>query len=209
MSNAAVTADKELACLVLAAGGSRRLGAPKQLVRRGTRPLIVHALAAAHRALPRAPVIVVLGARVARLRGVVRQAAPQARIVYNAEWAEGLASSLKAGLTAVPPGTTALLVLLVDQPDVDARALRRLVLAWRRRPGIAAAAHYLGKPGVPAILPRRYWREIRTLTGDSGARSVLRAHRVTLVAMPEAVLDIDTRADAERLAANRPRHASR
>jgi CTP:molybdopterin cytidylyltransferase MocA len=150
-------------------------------------------------------VIVVLGALASRLRGVVRKAAPHARIVHNADWAEGLASSLKAGLAAVPPGTAALLVLLVDQPNVDSRALLRLVGAWRRHPGAAAAAHYHGSPGVPAILPRRYWRAIRALTGDSGAKSLLLGSRVTLVAMPEAVLDIDTRADAARLGRAGPR----
>lgn len=199
MTKAAATADRTLVCLVLAAGGSRRLRYPKQLLRRGTQPLVVHALAAAQGALPHAPVIVVLGALVARLRSVVRRAAPHARIVYNADWAEGLASSLKAGLAAVPPRTTALLVLLVDQPNVDARALRRLVSAWRRRRGTAAAAHYSGAAGVPAIFPRRYWRALRALEGDSGARSVLRARGVTLVAMPEAALDIDTKADVARL----------
>jgi CTP:molybdopterin cytidylyltransferase MocA len=199
MARAAATTNNELACLVLAAGGSRRLGTPKQLLRRGTRPLLAHALAAAHAAAPQSPVIVVLGALASRLRGVVRKAAPHARIVHNADWTEGLASSLKAGLAAVPPGTAALLVLLVDQPNVDARALLRLVSAWRRRPGRAAAALYLGQPGVPAILPRRYWRAIRALAGDSGARSLLRMGPVTLAAMPEAALDIDTRGDWQRL----------
>jgi molybdenum cofactor cytidylyltransferase len=167
--------------------------------------LLTHALAAAHSALPQAPVVVVLGAMATRLRAVARRASPNARIVYNADWADGLASSLKTGLGAVPRRAAALLIMLVDQPHVDGRALRRLVSAWRRRPKTPAAAHYLGAPGVPAILPRRYWRAIRALTGDSGARSLLRAHRVTLVAMPEGALDIDTEPDAMELTKARPR----
>lgn len=184
---------------MLAAGGSRRLGFPKQLLRRRARPLLAHALQAARRALPRSPLVVVLGAAALRLRSVVRRAAREATVVYNASWADGLASSLNAGVDAVPAHTAAILVMLVDQPGVDERALSRLLRAWRRRPGAAAAALYAGRNGVPAVLPRRYWRAIRELRGDAGARALLRSAAVTSVSMPEAELDIDTRADAARL----------
>jgi molybdenum cofactor cytidylyltransferase len=90
--------------------------------------------------------------------------------------------------------------LLVDQPHVSARALRRLARAWRQRPNTVAAAEYLGRVGAPAILPRRNWRELRTLEGDSGARALLRtAAQITRVAMPEAHLDVDTPEDLRRL----------
>jgi CTP:molybdopterin cytidylyltransferase MocA len=92
------------------------------------------------------------------------------------------------------------MITLVDQPHVDGLALRRLLRAWRRKPGIPAAARYDGRTGVPAVLPRRSWRAARSLTGDTGARSLLRgAAAVTLVDMPEAALDIDTQADLARL----------
>jgi len=86
-------------------------------------------------------------------------------------------------------------VLLVDQPRVDAAALHRLLVAWRRRPGVPAAARYAGRAGVPAMLPRRHWRAARALRGDEGARSLLRGVQVTLVDMPEAALDVDTPED--------------
>ena len=184
---------------MLAAGGSRRLGFPKQLLRRRTRPLLAHALTSARSALPHGPLIVVLGAAAQRLRSVVRRTVPEAIVVYNAHWAEGLASSLNAGLDAVPARTVAILVTLVDQPCVDERALSRLLRAWRRRPGAAAAALYAGRQGVPAVLPRRYWHTVRELHGDVGARALLRSVAVTGVQMPEAELDIDTRADAARI----------
>jgi CTP:molybdopterin cytidylyltransferase MocA len=185
---------------VLAAGGSLRLGAPKQLVRHRGRPLLVNAIAAAAGAVDGGALIVVLGAHAGRLRAIVRRVAPNATAVINTRWAEGLASSLRAGLAAAPRGAAGALVLLVDQPHVDARALRRLYAAWRRRPRVPAAARYDGRAGVPAILPRRYWSGLRALEGDSGARSVLRhARRLTLVDMPEAALDIDTPADRARL----------
>jgi CTP:molybdopterin cytidylyltransferase MocA len=199
MAASAPIDPQRISCIVLAAGGSRRLGFPKQLLRRRARPLLAHALGAARGALPHSSLIVVLGAQAQRLRLVVRRAAPKALVVYNARWAGGLASSLNAGLRAVPPRTAAILVTLVDQPNVDRAALQRLLTAWRRRPGGAAAALYAGHAGVPAVLPRRYWRAIRELRGDAGARALLRSAGVTTVRMPEAELDIDTPADAATL----------
>jgi CTP:molybdopterin cytidylyltransferase MocA len=185
-----------LACVLLAAGGSRRLGHPKQLLRRRSRPLLLHAIDAARGAAPDAPLIVVLGAHRMRLRLVVRRTAPTAFVVANPRWAEGLASSLQAALEKVPQGTRAILVQLVDQPRVDADALRRLLNAWRRRPGIPAAARYDNRAGVPAVLPRSSWRAVRALRGDSGARALLRdARALTLVDMPQAAVDLDTPED--------------
>ncbi len=140
--------------------------------------------------------IVVLGAQRQRLRLALRRAAPGVLIAANSHWADGLASSLNVGLAHVPPGTRAALVLLVDQPHVDAAALDRLVRAWRRRPGLPAAARYDNRVGVPAVLPRRYWRAVRGLRGDSGARALLRdAVALTVVDMPEAAVDLDTPED--------------
>ena len=200
MTRSAATGLKNVAAVLLAAGGSRRLGFPKQLVRWRARPLIAHALDAAHDALPHSPCVVVVGAHHHRLRAAVRRACPAATVVTNAGWADGLATSLQAGIAAVPRGIRAILIVLVDQPHVDGRALRRLLAGWRRKPGVAAAARYDGQAGVPAILPRRSWRAARNLTGDTGARAMLRdAASITLVDMPEAALDIDTPAEVAHL----------
>jgi CTP:molybdopterin cytidylyltransferase MocA len=186
--------------VLLAAGGSRRLGRPKQLVRRRGQALLARAVDAARGALPGAPLVVVLGAEALRLRALLRRRDPAVRPVVNSRWSTGLASSLERGLDALSSDVDAALVLLVDQPNVDAAALRRLVAAWRRRPTAPAAAHYLGRAGVPAILPRRSWRAVRGLDGDAGARALLRGvATVTLVDMPEAEIDIDTPEDAARL----------
>jgi molybdenum cofactor cytidylyltransferase len=197
-----------LGCVLLAAGGSSRLGRPKQLVRRANRPLLLNALAAARGALGRDDAtVVVLGAGALRLRNLLRRAAPRprsdtasTRVAYNPRWRTGLASSLRVGLDALPRRARAAIVTLVDQPNVDAAALRRLIAAWRKRPHVPAAAHYSGHAGVPAILPRRLWLAARSLEGDVGARALLRsAAEVTLVEMPEAELDIDTTEDLARL----------
>src|SRR5262249_23921201 len=152
-------------------------------------------------------IVVVLGSNALKLRAVLQRAArsprragPSVHIAYNALWSDGLAGSLRVGLDELPRSASAALVSLVDQPDVDAGALRRLLAAWRRRPGIPAAAHYSGREGVPAILPRRVWSTIRWLDRDAGARALLRgAAEITLVPMAEAELDVDTERDVARL----------
>ena len=196
-----------IGCVLLAAGGSKRLGRPKQLVRRRNRPLLLDAVEAARAALDAdGATAVVLGAGALKLRNVLRRAPTgrsgrsPVRIAYNALWREGLAGSLRAGLDALPRTVRAALITVVDQPDVDAAALRRLIVAWRTRPGVPAAAYYSGRAGVPAILPRRLWPAVRLLEGDVGARALLRGMRgLTLVEMPEAALDVDTEEDVARL----------
>jgi len=186
--------------VVLAAGESRRLGTPKQLLRRRGHPLLVNAVEAARGALPNAPIVVVLGAHALRLRTVLRRRAPAVRVTQNARWRDGLATSLQRGLADVRHDADAILVLLTDQPNVDAAALQRLLSAWQRRPTLPAAALYSGRAGVPAILPRLSWPAIRALRGDEGARALLRGeHAITLVDLPEAALDIDTAADLAHL----------
>ena len=200
MTRSAATGPKNVAAVLLAAGESRRLGFPKQLVRWRARPLIAHALQAMQEAVPRGPCIVVIGAHAQRLRSTIRRVSPAATVVANSRWAEGLATSLRAGIAAVPRDARAVLITLVDQPRVDSRALRRLLRAWCRKPGLPAAARYDGRAGVPAVLPRRSWRAARSLTGDSGARGLLRgAVPITLVDTPEAAVDIDTLADLQCL----------
>jgi molybdenum cofactor cytidylyltransferase len=194
----------DVACVLLAAGGSQRLGQPKQFVRHGVRTLLQRAIAAARGALPEAPLIVVVGANGARVRAVLVRARRRVRIVTNTRWHAGMAASLQAGVAAVPQNARAVLVLVVDQPWVGAAALSRLLRAWRRRPNVPAAAHYDGHVGVPAVLPRRHWHRLRALEGDQGARALLRgSDQVTLVDLPEAAFDVDTRADVEKLRSRR------
>lgn len=188
---------RTLATVVLAAGGSTRLGRSKQLLRRAARPLLLDACLAAEAVTP-GRVVVVLGAERLRLRRLLSRALPGLRFAHNPAWRDGMAGSLRRGLAKLPRRAAAALVTLADQPHVDAAALGALVQAWRRRPGRPAAADYDGRVGVPAVLPRARWREVGN--GDQGARALLRSEtRITRVAMPEARLDLDTPDDAARL----------
>lgn len=189
--------------IVLAAGGSTRLGRPKQLLRRGTEPLLVRATRLAREA-GCAEVVVVLGAGATRLRSVLRRHQARARVVQNPDWSEGMGTSLGAGLRGLSPRAGGALILLTDQAALTAADLERLTAHWRRAPRQAAAARYGGRIGVPAVIPRRWFRAIGKLEGDAGARHLLRrVGSVRAVDMPRAAFDVDTENDAAALAARR------
>jgi molybdenum cofactor cytidylyltransferase len=188
-----------LAALVLAAGGSSRLGQPKQLLRLRNEPMLLRACRMAS-AVADGGVIVVLGAGALRLRSLLRRHRCPVTIVHNAVWTEGMAGSLRAGLAVVSRRSDGLMINLVDQPGIESADLMRLAGLWRRSPGRPAAAYYQGRAGVPAIIPRRMFGALRAIEGDKGARHVLgREANLRLVEMPAAAIDIDTPGEAARL----------
>jgi len=184
------TSDTNLHVLVLAAGASRRFGSPKQLVRIEGRPLLHRAVSVATEVAGHA-VSVVLGANADQLTPLLKHS--PASLVINRQWEEGLASSLRAGVRALPGGCEGVLITLADQPLVTASDLMRLVSAWRRQPEWLIAASYSGHTGVPAVFPRWTFQALGELRGDAGARSVLERHydRTLRVPMPNAAVDID------------------
>ncbi len=199
MRGTLTVADDRLAAIVLAAGGSTRLGRPKQLLRYRGKPLLLNAVERALR-VAGSGVIVVVGAEPLRLRTVLRHHCGDLVVVNNPRWREGLATSLRAGIRAVPGSAAGVLVMVVDQARLEAADIARLADRWRRRPSRPAAAWYQGRAGVPAIIPRRWFGSLTSLEGDVGARQLLRRlNDLSLVAMPEAGFDVDTPADVAAL----------
>lgn len=191
-----------MAGLLLAAGGGRRLGGrPKALLPQRGRPLVEHA-AGVLRAGGCARVHVVLGARAADVRE--RAALDECVLVENPDWAEGMGSSLRAGLDSLA-GTDAraALVLLVDQPGIGPEAVARVLGAYRDPSSLASAA-YDGVRGHPVLFGADHWAGVAaTATGDQGARAYLKEHAASValvecgdVARP---YDIDTEADLAHL----------
>lgn len=180
--------------IVLAAGAAQRFGSPKQLVRIDGRPLL-HAVIGRGVAVAGHSVIVVLGAYAAELGPLLRHTS--ATVVVNRQWREGIGSSIRTGIAALPGTTEAVLILLADQPAVTAEDLRRLVGVWRRQPSQIVAAQYGTITGAPAIFPRWCFAELGALRGDQGARALLRRHseRLARVPMASAAIDIDTPED--------------
>ena len=180
--------------LILAAGASTRLGQPKQLVRLGGRPAL-HIVVSNAVAVAGHAVTVVAGAHVRDMTYLLNQT--PASVVVNRHWEEGMGSSLRFGVSSLPPACEAVLVLLGDQVAVTADDLRRLIGAWKGQEEVLAAAVYDRHEGVPAIFPRICFPELSALRGDQGARSVIQRNqfRLVRVPMPNAAIDLDTPED--------------
>lgn len=184
--------------LILAAGGSARLGRPKQLVRIGHDAVLRRVVGAAD-AAEGDTVSIVLGAEAAQITPLFKNSS--ASILINRDWREGIAASIRCGLKSCGPGVDAVMVLLGDQYAVTGADLKRLVDAWRARQTLIAASLYDTQLGVPAIFPRWCFSELLELRGNQGAKLLIRryADRVTSVLMPNAALDLDTREDLRRI----------
>jgi molybdenum cofactor cytidylyltransferase len=192
---------RQLWGLVLAAGAGPRFGSPKPLAAYLGESLVVRAARLMLGCCP-AGVGVVTGASGAEVAAALAAAItdPALRVVPNPAWAEGMATSLRSGLLAAPGEALAVLVMPCDLPAVTACDLALLVAAWADAPARIVAADFPGGPGPPAILPRGVWSDCAGLTGDQGARSLIRqASDRHVVPMPAAAWDVDTPADLARL----------
>lgn len=148
------------------------------------------------------PVFVVLGAHADEIERKVRLQG--CTVLRNVDWAEGMASSLRLGISSVTgqlPHAQGTLLLVCDQPALSAEHLRRLIDAHRANPDCAVASRYSGGAGVPAIVPRSAFAALLTLTGDQGARPILKLPelRVMEIEFPDGEWDIDLPDDLERL----------
>jgi nicotine blue oxidoreductase len=180
--------------LLLAAGEGRRLGMPKALVEIGGVRLVDRGVRMLHEA-GCTPIVVVTGAAPTDVAGAV--------VVHNPDWRTGMASSLRAGLSALPPDCPAVVIALVDQPRVTAAAVRRLRAAYDSGARVAVAT-YGGRPRNPVLIAHEHITEAAAdASGDVGARAFLRAHPELVVPVPcddvAGADDIDTPEDLERL----------
>jgi molybdenum cofactor cytidylyltransferase len=176
-----------IAAVVLAAGASRRLGSPKQLAMLGDEMLLERAIRLAREA-GCSPVIVVLGAEHETILANCRlgDAVP----VIHDKWEGGMGSSIRLGVLACEPAT-GVVVMTCDQPAVTVEHLQLLM----RGPDVKAS-RYEGRNGVPAFFPQRYFGELEELSGDVGARNLLRSAEA--VELKNGELDVDTAADLAR-----------
>ncbi len=183
--------------IVLAAGASSRLGRPKQLLEIDGETLLVRAVRAAMATQP-GQVVVALGAEIDGCRRAL--AGIPVRVLEIESWALGMGSTLAASVAAIEDRCCGMLVLGVDQPALDAAYLQRLTKCWAKTPGLAVATAYAGIVGVPAIFPAHWREQLMALSGDRGARQLLRAAGANLLTVdaPQLALDIDTADDWQR-----------
>jgi len=190
-----------IAGIVLAAGRSARLGQPKQLLPYRGRPLLGWAMAAmAASAVD--TTLVVLGHDAERVRREV--ALGGARVVLNERYAEGLSTSLHAGLDALQSDERieAAVVTVGDQPLLGPEVVDALIAAYHSGGAPLVAADYGDHRGTPLLLARTLWPLARAIEGDQGARALLKAHPgevATVPVPPDVAADVDTWDDYKRL----------
>jgi molybdenum cofactor cytidylyltransferase len=192
-----------IAGLLLAAGASTRMGAPKQLLDWGGVPLVRHVAVNALQARLDA-LYIVLGAHAQPVAQALDGLS--VTLVENPGYAEGLGSSLRSGVAALPAQTTAVVVLLGDQPLVTPALIDRLIEAAHDDAVLISAPLVDGRRANPVLFKATLFPALLQTRGDQGARAVIAAHQQALRLVPAdegAAVDIDT---PEAYARLRPQH---
>jgi molybdenum cofactor cytidylyltransferase len=185
---------KRVAALVLAAGQSTRMGSNKMMADIAGTPMIAHTVDAVL-ASTADPVVVVTGHQPERVREAL--AGRKVTFAHNPRYADGLSTSLRAGLDALPADVDGVIVALGDMPGVAAVHLERLIAAFDPDTGASICVpSFNGKRGNPVLWSKAYFPEMRDIAGDVGARHLIGAHadEIKDVAMPDAGVleDLDT-----------------
>jgi molybdenum cofactor cytidylyltransferase len=188
--------------IILAAGRSARLGSPKQLLPYADKNLLQHSIDVAVESSMK-PVIVILGSEIEEIerkidyRGVI--------IAKNPDWESGMASSVVCGiktLNKLHPDIESVILMVCDQPFVTAGLLNDLIKRQKASGSSIIASSYDNIKGTPALFHKKHFPELVSLTGDTGARSLLKKYAETLQTIPfeKGGIDIDTIEDYRILA---------
>ena len=191
----APSAGRSVAAIVLAAGRSTRMGGPNKLLETISGKPLVRIAAEEALASRAGPVVVVTGHERGKVEAAL--AGLDVRLVHNPDYADGLSTSVKAGLAALPPEAEAAIVCLGDMPQVTSALIDRLIAAFDpERNALVVLPTFSGKRGNPVLWSRRFFPELIALEGDVGARHLIGAYPEVVTEVPvenaAAMVDIDT-----------------
>lgn len=189
------------AVLIIAAGESKRMGSPKQLLNVEGETLINRMIHIVKKAVS-FPVYVVLGASAESIQAQLPKL--DVKIVHNAHWQEGMASSIRIGLsTAITqkPDLQGILVVVCDQPYITESTITALLELQKEKDTPMAAAYYDHVMGTPGLFHQSIFNEILSLKGDMGAKKIIqsRPEEVAKLHFEKGLLDIDTKEDYQAL----------
>ena len=189
------------AAILLAAGASSRMGKPKQLLLYKGKTLLQNALSAAISSRLN-PIIAVLGADATFIGEKIEET--NIHIVYNPEWQEGIASSIRHGiqeLEKIAPDADAVIIMVCDQPHISSSLLTDLLTTQQQTKKPVVASQYNEIAGTPALFHKTIFPELLLLKGDKGAGNILRQQvsPVATVPFPLGAIDIDTTDNYEKL----------
>lgn len=182
---------EHVAGIVLAAGGSTRLGRPKQVLDWRGEPFVRHVVRAAKSA-GLDPVVVVAGSDAEQVNLALIEA--EVKICYNPSWYLGQSSSVKVGLENLPKNSAAVVFLLADQPQISVNLIRALIAEHTNQLPVVVGPIIDGKRGNPVLFDRDTFQELTELTGDTGGRAIFHKYPVTWIPWNDAqqMVDIDT-----------------
>lgn len=186
--------------LILAAGGSTRLGKPKQLLQYQGQSFLRHTVTVG--LASGCQTVVVLGAQAEQLRSQVSDL-PVA-IVENWAWVNGISTSIKVGLEALQNQQSQILeaaiITLCDQPFISTPLIKQLIERYKVTGKRIVASQYAGIIGVPALFDLTLFPDLMLLQGDVGAKALIQRlrHEVITVSFPDGAIDIDTLQDYEQ-----------
>lgn len=200
----------KIALLLLAAGASRRMGRPKQLLPWKDTTLLNHAIQTAL-SCKSDDVIVILGSEAETIQKNLQKG--NYKILVHKEWDKGLGSTIGKGVTyleASDPAIPAVLIMLGDQPLLGSDHLNALIERFKKEGKGIIATDYGAKLGVPAVFSREYFAELARLQGDSGAGKLIASHADSVIGIPggSRTADLDTPEDYLSLTQTRLRSDS-
>ena len=192
---------RTVGAVVRAAGGSLRLGRPKQLLMFQGETLIRRAVRAAAEAGCE-PVVVVVGQDGEAIRSELQSTS--AMFSENREWERGPGTSIRRGVEQLPTSVDAVVLLACDQPFVDPAIVRMLIDAREETGKPIVASRYANTLGIPALFDRTKFEALLALPADTGAKNLIRAQPqdVAAIAFEQGATDIDTPEDFARLKEN-------
>lgn len=183
--------------IILAAGGSTRMGQSKQMLDIRGQKLLPKTIGTVLRSHIQS-VVVVLGARAEDHIKMIKEFPVE--VVQNKDWAKGMGNSLKAALLhliASHPALDAVIVLVCDQPLLESQNVQNLISAFEESRKPVIASRYSGMPGVPALFDRSYFDKLSTLPDDQGAKKIILQNRTDVLEVDFAggEVDLDTPED--------------
>ena len=189
------------AIIILAAGSSSRFGSTKQLLHFNKKTLLQHAIDEAIGSGAE-PVIVITGANAdAIVKDIDKK---QVRIVFNKKWKEGMASGIAAGVYAAITynnNIEKIIITVCDQPFISSSLFKQLYKKFEESVKNIVASAYADTIGTPVLFTQKYFDALLALTGDEGAKKILRSNNddVATIDFPKGNIDIDTQKDYEDL----------
>jgi molybdenum cofactor cytidylyltransferase len=196
--------EEQVGIILLAAGGSSRLGKPKQLLLYKGQTLLQNTLSVALTSNAQS-VMVVLGANADILQTEITNG--KIHVVVNDDWQEGMGSSIRTGvkaITEINPSTEGVILLVCDQPFINSALLNNLITAHQKTGKEIVACTYGNTFGPPVFFHQSLFSELLQLKGDTGARSIVQKHldNMEAIPFPEGIFDIDTKGDYEKIKGN-------